>query len=808
MQTSDNRFYCHIHGCQKSFARREHLRRHALCHDPQNQLFCPICGKRFYRMDLKRKHERNLHNHISDEPLKARKKRLSHPDPLGNMPTLLKVTNNHNNSSTLETSNVNGLISSRGDKQFQKSEEPSTVSASESDLVCQPHNAPQSTAQDQNSHQNRTAHSRIPNEIDNMGLYGKPFGDSFGDPHAISVLGESLLEGISFDDSISWLFQNEVDDSRSSRSSGSIGSTRMTKHNGTEYAQFSPDIDLTSIDTPREAPDSADVENQWIIVSEKIIKCLFGIDPQAGGSPLESITLSNIYSDNLLRTDFFNPDVLRRHFQLYFENYHDHFPIVHQPSFRKHPEEVQPLLMVSIITLGTSFSTDYFKISVELHGRLRFLVLSHPKLTHPPLWILQSLLLIQAFEKMLGPRELHELSTTFHGAVVSVLRRGQLSVMEPETIVSLDLDTIWKKWIEIESTKRVVCLAFIMDAQHSVLFGHRPSMSANEVQVTLPCADYVWEYETAHEWWTMFGQENTFQKAEPLFLHALKSLLQRRPLSASTSAYSRLVLLHGLFSVAWQVQEYDAASLGMSEMTHSSREMWKDTLLRAIDTWSYSLFGGQSLGLEVCKALYRISYVALHLTRTSVIDILVFAGYPSLDGRPLWRRDYLRASTTIKAWASNKIEALICVRHSLLFIQETMFSSGPLHSEVNGYRTVTQYSAASDKVALRPWCLFLCLLCVLAYCAANEGNIEFDEPLRNSWVAGEEYSLYTIQKITQWLDSDRESNIKICDPDLLQGLCIAVVEALAGTRWELLEVAANCVDSLITSCRRRKVDAT
>ncbi|KAK7989613.1 hypothetical protein PG990_006476 [Apiospora arundinis] len=55
-QQPQQRFPCTFPGCEKKFSRREHLTRHTKTHDPQPQYRCHICGRRYVRSDVLKRH--------------------------------------------------------------------------------------------------------------------------------------------------------------------------------------------------------------------------------------------------------------------------------------------------------------------------------------------------------------------------------------------------------------------------------------------------------------------------------------------------------------------------------------------------------------------------------------------------------------------------------------------------------------------------------------------------------------------------------------------------------------------------------
>jgi hypothetical protein len=77
-------------------------------------------------------------------------------------------------------------------------------------------------------------------------------------------------------------------------------------------------------------------------------------------------------SSDILNSQFFSPSNLVQFYDLYFNNYHPHFPFLHRPSLV--PIEMPLLLLVAIIALGATLSGDptNFEIAAKVHDDLRF----------------------------------------------------------------------------------------------------------------------------------------------------------------------------------------------------------------------------------------------------------------------------------------------------------------------------------------------------------------------------------------------------------------------------------------------------
>jgi hypothetical protein len=399
-----------------------------------------------------------------------------------------------------------------------------------------------------------------------------------------------------------------------------------------------------------------------------------------------------------------------------------------------------------------------------------------------PLWLLQALLLVQAYEKMASSRKHHEMSHIFHSAVITLMRRGtsynsdvsEIDSTRPGVTDSSSLERTWHQWVEQESSKRVAYFAFVMDAQHASIFGHTPTLSVSDLRIPLPSSEEAWESSNASKWRRCLANQQT-----PMyFLPTLRLLLSGRPLPATCSPFSRFVLLHGLFSVMKHMQTRDITALDVAadrgslddseSQVSTPDENWKETIHRALDTWSFSLLSQEpSLCLEAARPLHRIAHIVIHIP---LVDFHTFVGAPHLVGNSVTKDEHDKSRARLKAW-SRTHGARRALSHCILLIQETMF-------------TRKRYHASEDNIALRPWCLYHASLILWTYGVMTEGM-----PATNKFGAEE----YLVHMLSGLLGDPRE----IEDKNQTSGLLIAVRKALANCRWQLLQEAQSTLDRLI-----------
>ncbi|KAK8211541.1 hypothetical protein M8818_003195 [Zalaria obscura] len=124
--------------------------------------------------------------------------------------------------------------------------------------------------------------------------------------------------------------------------------------------------------------------------------------------------------------------MLQIHMSSYWLHLHPQIPILHRPTFDA--STCPDLLLLTLITLGASClesSHQYpttaagVELSLFLATHIRHLVLKDGDFVPPAkLWVFQSLLLLELYEKMYADRALHERAHVHHATTLTLMRRG------------------------------------------------------------------------------------------------------------------------------------------------------------------------------------------------------------------------------------------------------------------------------------------------------------------------------------------------------------------------------------------------
>lgn len=279
----------------------------------------------------------------------------------------------------------------------------------------------------------------------------------------------------------------------------------------------------------------------------------------------------------------------------YWYHFHAQMPILHQPTFSANT--IHEHLLLAVMAIGAAFlnkahgravtdSAARFATFIAWH--LRWQVFMHSDF-HPPakLWVFQTLILLEIFEKMNTTRMLHERAHIHYATTINLMRRGTALI---ET-ANLDLSRApstpqewWGRWITAEATRRAAYAAFYLDAVHATMFGHAAMMVVHEIRLPLPCDDALWSATSAAEVGRVEASLHANGIKPTTFLDGLKKTLTGR--KVRTNNFGRMILMAGLLSVSWHMNQRDlqVSSLGVSQ-TMGVPDGWRTPLTKAFDFW-------------------------------------------------------------------------------------------------------------------------------------------------------------------------------------------------------------------------------
>lgn len=441
-------------------------------------------------------------------------------------------------------------------------------------------------------------------------------------------------------------------------------------------------------------------------IRERLINVIEMANPQVPGS-------SCLVREHLL----LSLTSLNTYLELYFTQFNTAYPLLHLPTFDL--RTVEPLLLLSALLLGATYlSKEAHQLAVCVHDVIRPSIFAHAGFSaRPELWTLQTILLVECFGKSRAGQTQHDMSHLFHGLLINLIRRSDCQSVRPEGPPPLskrgvdeqqqqkeEEEKSWRRWAQAEQKKRLALVCFMCDTQHAVLFCQSLCMSAFELRVALPCSQSIWEAPDAaswvRSWWrtaaaaaaavaTRGGSEEVLPSPPPVtdsgddssipFLAALKSYLTpQAPRPARLTGLSRVLLLHGLMSVAWDMQRREQTALGVADPSATGGR-WRRVISAAYDVWKTDFdahvrsreavlpedgnmgeeeekedLAAQRREMDAFAAAYSTVYHAAQaLLHMEFLDVQIYAGARHILGRPVQQRDYLRSSQVIRRWAAD-----------------------------------------------------------------------------------------------------------------------------------------------------------
>ncbi|KAI5801024.1 fungal-specific transcription factor domain-containing protein [Pyronema domesticum] len=483
---------------------------------------------------------------------------------------------------------------------------------------------------------------------------------------------------------------------------------------------------------------------------------------------------------------------------MYWTHFHPQMPILHRPTFSA--EKTPDILLLCIIVIGASrvdpktdkeLAAASMDMATMVARNLRWIIFDQEDFRPPAkLWIFQALLLLETFEKMYSDRRLHERAHIHHATTLTLMRRGSsltgrsgafdspqsgrdakssssdnsISFSgQPGSGTGNASDEAWNRWIMQEATKRVAFAAFVIDATHATMFGHSAVMVIQEMQLQLPCDETLWSAESANKVFSIQQSLNQHSMTTPpLFIQGLRDTLNGK--AVHTNAFGRNILMAGLLSVAWHLQQRDIqiSIVSGTSRTLGTREKWRATLTKAFDHWKrdfdtyldklrpqqYTPFfpttdiEHENI-FESRIVLHHLAHIAMHV---DVVDLQIYAGARRLLGRAITPKDAKTTKERMEAWALTA-QARDATFFALQFLgkvllleertdvtdpgyspstpgSRTLSVGGSTISVISSTTGVPVYSAASDHLLNRPWVLYFACLVVWSYGFALDGKVD------------------------------------------------------------------------------------
>jgi hypothetical protein len=564
-----------------------------------------------------------------------------------------------------------------------------------------------------------------------------------------------------------------------------------------------------------------------------------------GHAPVERQRESILEGDRNDETHMLSRKMMQAYILSYWLHFSDQVPILHKPTFA--PDRTPNLLLIAMMTIGAACLDKAHGLKVTKAGaqlsnflawHVRWEMFQDPNCRPPAkLWVFQTLLLLELYEKMYSTRELHERAHIHHATTITLMRRGRALIgksaldsppnprddktngsrQSSASGMAHTPEEWWNHWITNESTRRAAFAAFVIDSIHATMFGHSTVMVAHEMRLPLPCDDQLWKATSGSEVARTEANLISIGNKPISFLEGLKRTLSNQ--EVQTNSFGRTILMAGLLSVSWHMNQRDLQvnSLGGGvSQALGGRDKWRGTLTRAFDSWKSDFdktllrrgdMSADPYNYDVTKrsednvvfesriVLHHLAHMAMHV---DIVDCQIFARAKRLLGRAIGPQDLNSAQRRMKdAWAPSA-KARDATYYALKFLQSVMLPDnvGTPGSSNSGYvRLDDMYSARDDVLLNRPWVLYFAALVVWCYGYALEGG-----------AGGPSVPIPTTQQDKVRLMREYLAKYgSVSSPEELKSmkgisqntpLLMVLKDTFEATRWELLHEGAT----LLTNC--------
>jgi len=526
----------------------------------------------------------------------------------------------------------------------------------------------------------------------------------------------------------------------------------------------------------------------------------------------------------------------------YWYHFHPQMPVLHRPTFSA--DKTQNLLLLAVIAIGAScldkvHGPNVTQAGAELSNflawHLRGEIFKHVDFLPPAkLWVFQTLLLLEVYEKMYSTRVLHERAHIHHGTTLTLMRRGSsligrsaldspptakeealgMTLNGTQASASHTPEQWWNHWITNEATRRVAFAAFIIDSIHATMFGHAATMVAHEMKLQLPCDETLWSATSSAE----VGRIETNLQANGIkpmtFFDGLKNTLKGKPVR--TNSFGRTAIMAGLLSVSWHMNQRDVQVHHLGALKAlGGKDIWRGPLTKAFDSWKNDF--DQSIGkdtippsmpyassrldeeniFESRTVLHHLAHMAMHV---DVVSCQIFAKAGRLLGRTTLPSDYAIAQKRIRENWAPRPSARHATFYALKFLAQVLMpdtTSSHRKAAKNGTEGFTPYSARDDFLLNRPWVLYFASLIVWSYGYALDGPVRAVPNL--SSLEQQTYDMRAFLTRVGGIQAPSELE-QMRDRNACLGMLYVLQAMFEKCRWELLHEAArllgNCIEML------------
>ncbi|KAI9813254.1 MAG: hypothetical protein M1827_004196 [Pycnora praestabilis] len=212
-----------------------------------------------------------------------------------------------------------------------------------------------------------------------------------------------------------------------------------------------------------------------------------------------------VAEDGLVRV---NHERIHHCLECYWEHFHPVFPVIHQSTFAD--ENSSPLLAAMMVAIGAQFSKTQHAKSYSFsmyQSCVRAFWKNRDQETGLfRLADMQTVILMEIYSRYRSRKATVYSSANFKTLYLNLLQDYQTQLTDPLTslraLKSLNhnaLKSSWYTWIDLETRRRLLLAAFIVDTQRATLYEQCYSLQFMP-DLPFPCSAVLWNSQSATEW--------------------------------------------------------------------------------------------------------------------------------------------------------------------------------------------------------------------------------------------------------------------------------------------------------------------
>lgn len=370
-------------------------------------------------------------------------------------------------------------------------------------------------------------------------------------------------------------------------------------------------------------------------------------EPSHKSRPFSTVTeacrvriLEHLNDFSHLIPDFFalpSRHALSRYVAGYFAGFHEHYPMIHVPSF--HPETVIVDLLLSMAALGAQYCREaeqglkLFHVAkaitlarIALHSETDVRATEpvgssdtahyegRSTLNNAQAWgeVLQCLILFVAISTWFEDRKIAQEAFSVLSTLDFLIREDGLECPGNH------MDTTWEQWVVRETIDRTKLLGFCFFNLYTILFNIPPLILSSEIDICLPSTEKEWRAESAAEWEWVKRNHPRFQQTMRYLLDPQEAESEGHAHFSSLGGY---VLIHGVIQNIWLLQRTSRLLPRLVSGRPSLSAVEIEAFERGLKQWSSEWERNQESSMDPVGPYGPVSFNSTALLRLAYIRI-------------------------------------------------------------------------------------------------------------------------------------------------------------------------------------------